>query len=229
MNILNLIKNKTFGNHSDPKIYSLGTEFEINNWIISEFIVKKLIPISGVHPFPLSELQLMVAAVCHLKPDRIFEWGTNIGKSARIFYEITKFFNIESLIESIDLPDEVEHNEHPQSKRGFMVKGLKNVNLHQGDGVSVAMQLYLSSPPKKVLIFVDGDHSYESVKNELNKIHVSIPMAWILLHDTFYQSEESKYNIGPFKAIQEFLSDHPGIYKVKSTDLGLPGMTLLYK
>ena len=60
-------------------------EFEVNNWIISEFIVEKLVPVVGVHPFPLDELSLMTAAVCRFQPELIFEWGTNIGKSARIF------------------------------------------------------------------------------------------------------------------------------------------------
>jgi len=229
MNILNNLKNKILGNHSDPKINSKCTEFEVNNWIISEFIIKKLIKISGIHPFPLTELHLMTSALCYLKPDLIFEWGTNIGKSARIFHEIAKFFKINTSIQSIDLPDYVAHNEHPQSKRGYLVRGIKNVDLHQGDGVSLAIKLYQPDLHKRVLVFIDGDHSYKSVKNELNQIYKSIPKAWILLHDTFYQSPESQYNIGPSVAIQEFLTEHPGLYRLKSTDLGLPGMTLLYK
>ena len=44
------------------------SEFEVDNWVISDFIVKKLIPIVGTHPYPISELNLMVAAVCRLKP-----------------------------------------------------------------------------------------------------------------------------------------------------------------
>ena len=39
------------------------SEFEVNNWVISDFIVNKLAPIVGTHPYPIGELNLMVAAV----------------------------------------------------------------------------------------------------------------------------------------------------------------------
>ena len=57
----------------DPAVNTHCAEFEVNNWIISEFVVGTLVPIVGVHPFPLNELFLMVSAVCRLKPDYIVE------------------------------------------------------------------------------------------------------------------------------------------------------------
>lgn len=171
----------------------------------------------------------MTAATCYLQPEQIFEWGTNVGKSARVFYEISKFFDFKSIIHSIDLPDEVSHIEHPNSKRGYLVKNCKNVFLHQGDGVTVAQKIYMQKPNAKTLVFVDGDHSYESVQNELSQINKVMPNAWILLHDTFYQSKQSDYNVGPYIAVQEFLAKNTNKYKTKFTDLGLPRMTLLYK
>jgi len=163
--IKSFFKNK---NYNDPALNLNCSEFEVNNFIISEFVAEKLFPITGAIPFPLSELMLMTAAVCRFKPDVIFEWGTNIGKSARVFYEITKAFNIDSEIHSIDLPDDISHNEHPKEKRGIMVKGLNKVHLHQGDGVTKAIEIYnsISSKKPRVLFFVDGDHSYESVIRE---------------------------------------------------------------
>jgi hypothetical protein len=71
----------------------------------------------------------MIAAVCVLKRTHIFEWGTNLGKSARIFYEVARRFGIETQIYSIDLPDDIEHVEHPKEKRGVSAKNLKGVNL----------------------------------------------------------------------------------------------------
>src|SRR4051812_22860104 len=90
--------NKTVGKYEDPALNLNASEFEVNNWRISEFVVEKLVPVVGMHPFPLDELMLMTATVCRFKPELIFEWGTNIGKSARIFYEITKSFDIRSEI-----------------------------------------------------------------------------------------------------------------------------------
>jgi cephalosporin hydroxylase len=214
--------------YKDPAININSTEFEVNKWIVSEYIANRLMPVAGVHPFPLDELMLMTSTVCRFKPELIFEWGTNIGKSARIFYEITHTFKIDCEIHSIDLPDDVFHNEHPQKNRGKMVKGIDSVKLHQADGLTKSLEIYNEKKPKgNVLFFVDGDHSYESVKKELEGILKNIPNAIVLLHDTFYQSEDSGYNIGPRKAIEETVSKEN--YKIISTTCGLPGMTLLYK
>lgn len=207
-----------------------GNEFEVNNWIISDFIINRLAPVVGFHPFPLNELMLMTSAVCYFKPEFIFEWGTNIGKSARVFYEITEAFKIKAHIHTIDLPDDVFHNEHPKHNRGIMVKNLPRVTLHQADGLKRSFELIEKHKPKgRVLFFVDGDHSYETVKNELQTILTHYPDALVLLHDTFYQSEASGYNVGPYKAIKEIMASRGDAYAQIATNMGLPGMTLVYK
>ena len=215
----------------DPFVNMRCHEFEVNNWIVSEFIIDKLLPVVGFHPFPINEQMLMVATVCRLKPTHIFEWGTNVGKSARIFHETCSGFSIKTEIHSIDLPDDINHIEHPKNERGKFVKGIKEVTLHRGDGVKTALQIISECKDNaaRPLFFLDGDHSYESVKNELSKIITCVPQANILLHDTFYQSEESGYNVGPYKAIKEVLSTTPNNFKVFSQNLGLPGMTLLWQ
>jgi len=213
----------------DPAKHTGSTEFEVNNWVTSDFIVNRLVPAVGTHPFPLDELSLMTAAVCRFKPTLIFEWGTNIGKSARTFLEIVNAFGIKSHIHSIDLPDDVFHSEHPKNERGKLVRGMSGVTLHQADGVARSLEILVSEKPQgSVLFFVDGDHSYESVSRELTAILTSVPNAVVLLHDTFYQSAESNYNVGPYQAIQDVLAQFPGKYKTRSTQLGLPGMTLIY-
>lgn len=204
------------------------TEFEVNNWIISEFVVKKLVPVVGFHPFPLNELMLMTSAVCRFNPALIFEWGTNIGKSARIFYEIIIAFKINCHIHSVDLPEDVFHNEHPHENRGMFVKGKKNVTLHQADGLTRSFEILSKNKPAgNVLFFVDGDHSFRTVKKEIKCILENVKNAVILLHDTFYQSEASGYNTGPYKAIKEETDIEK--FNIISTGFGLPGMTLVYK
>ena len=205
------------------------TEFEVDNWRTSKFIIHRLLPIVGSHPYPITELNLMVAAICRLKPKQVFEWGTNIGKSARIFYETGKQFGIPLEIHSIDLPNDLEHSEHPKSSRGRLVRGYAGVTLHQGDGLEKAVELYKKNPELPTLVFIDGDHSYESVYRELNGVIDTMPNADILLHDTFYQSEVAGYNIGPYRAVKETLEKRPGQLRAMSTNIGLPGMTLLYK
>lgn len=205
------------------------SEFEVDGWSTSLFVIKHLVPHVGVHPFPLQELMLMTGAVCRLQPSLIFEWGTNIGKSARIFHDIAAFYGIPSLVHSVDLPDDTEHIEHPGTGRGAMVIGMKGVELHQGDGLDTSLELWRQAGrPPGPLFFIDGDHSYASVRRELDGILAEIPDARILLHDTFMQSDAANYNIGPREAIEETLAKNPNHYKVVHSGLSLPGMTLLY-
>lgn len=214
-----------------PTLNEDSSEFEINKWLVSDFIVKKLVPRVGVRPFPLDEQMLMVEAVCIFKPTLIFEWGTHIGKSARVFYETSKAFNIPCQIHSIDLPEDVFHGEHPHRDRGKLVRRLKGVTLHQADGLTRAFEILdrSSQMNQSVLFFVDGDHAYETVRRELSEILKHVPDAKVLLHDTFYQSADSGYNIGPYQAIEDVLGGLKDKYYIKATQTGLPGMTLVYR
>lgn len=213
----------------NPVVNENCSEFEVDNWIISEFVLKELVPIVGIRPYPLNELMLMVSIVCRFKPTHIFEWGTHVGISARIFYEITKHYHITCEIHSTDLPDYVQHVEHPKHNRGVLVKNIHVVKLHQGDGLDVSLALYKHlSTKSRPLFFLDGDHEFRSVKRELAGIIKGAPHARILIHDTFYQSKRSGYNTGPYRAIREVLNAKRSRYVTLSTNLGLPGMTLLY-
>src|SRR5205085_6759104 len=158
----------------------------------------------------IHELLLVCAAVCRYRPSHVFEWGTHIGKSARIFYETTEYYGIPTDIHSIDLPDDVSHVEHPSNERGRMVRGLPRVHLHQGDGVDVAMRLWNSEgKPQSVLFFLDGDHAEQSVYRELSRVVAEVQTPVLLLHDTFYQSAASEYNTGPHRAIERIMGEHP--------------------
>ena len=205
------------------------SEFEVDAWQLSQFVLDKLVPAVGIHPFPLHELMLLSAATCKFRPPLIFEWGTHIGKSARAFYEVLTHYNIPGEIHSVDLPDDVRHVEHPSDERGRLVRGLDRVHLHQGDGVDVSVALWKQRDrPRGVLFLVDGDHAFDSVYRELSIIVREIPDANVLLHDTFFQSAASGYNIGPWRAIEEVMHANPGRFKRMDSGLGLPGMTLLY-
>ena len=85
------------------------------------------------------------------------------------------------------------------------------------------------SDRSRLLFFLDGDHSYETVRRELGEIRRDFPSASLLLHDTFFQSNESNYNTGPYRALQEFISEQAGYYASLVTATGLPGMTLLHR
>jgi cephalosporin hydroxylase len=172
---------------------------------------------------------LLSAAVCRFRPSYIFEWGTHVGKSARAFYEITHHYGIACEIHSVDLPDDTAHVEHPSHERGRMVIGVERVYLHQGDGVDVSLALWQAhGRPEPVLFFVDGDHAEASVYREVSSIARSVHAPAVLLHDAFYQSSESGYNVGPWRAVERVLREYPARFKRLDSGLGLPGMTLLY-
>ena len=138
-------------------------------------------------------------------------------------------YAIEADIHSTDLPDDVSHGEHPHGERGRLVHGRVGVHLHQGDGLDTSLEIYRAAGRKPGPLFLlDGDHSYESVLRELTGVTSEVPDAAVLLHDTFYQSKESGYNIGPNQAIGEVLAALPARYRMLHSGLGLPGMTLLY-
>lgn len=213
----------------NPSKNVAATEFEVDNWAISEFVRLKLVPLVGTHPFPLNELMLLTAAVCRFQPPQVFDWGTHIGKSARIFYECATHYGIDTEIHSTDLPDAADHPEHPRAQRGIMVAGLSGVSLHQGDGVNVSLDIWRSRDRKPTPLFLlDGDHAYESVLLELESILSEVPDAVVLVHDSFYQSPAAGYNVGPHQAIETALAHRPGTYRVLQSGLGLPGLSMLY-
>ncbi|MFN3531096.1 MAG: methyltransferase domain-containing protein [Candidatus Brocadia sp.] len=198
---------------------------EADKSMLSNFIITKLIPIVGTKPYPLDELLLICSAVSYFKPQAIIEWRTHSGCSARIFYETTKHLGVHAEIHSIDLPPSVSHPENLKDGRATFVKGLP-ITLHLGDGLDVAKELMKNKKNIFTLFFVDGDHSYQSVWRELNGIKTIAENAAILVHDTFYQGKESNYNCEPFEAVTKFAKENG--YAVWSTQLGLPGMSLLW-
>lgn len=221
------IKEST-GPWPDPVRNPTASEFEVDLWILSSFLLKEVVPVVGTHPYPLNELLLMAAAACRLKPPVVFDWGTHIGTSARIFFECEKAFKLGYEIHSIDLPPDASHVQHPGQEHGRLVHGLPKVHLHRGNGVKMALDQWQKlGRPKRPLFFVDGDHAYESVRDELNEIFSTVPDASALAHDTFFQSAESKYNVGPARAINEIIEKFPSRFRVIKSGLGLPGMTLL--
>lgn len=116
---------------------------------------------------------------------------------------------------------------HPHERRGVMVLGMKLVQLHQGDGLETSLAIWRKIGSLKPIVFIDGDYSYGSVIREIEGIIAAIPEASMLLHDTFFHSAESRYNVGSHTAVAETLAKTPGKYEVIHSGLSLPGMTLL--
>jgi cephalosporin hydroxylase len=189
----------------------------------SKFVTESLLPRAGHWPYPPGELQLMTVVMLWWQPDVIFEWGTNLGNSARVFHWIAEAFAIDTQIHSIDLPPDVAHVENVRELRGMLVRKFSDVHLHLGDGADKAVELFAALKPKRPLFYVDGDHRAEAVTRELDAIHAVAPAAPILVDDTHdWQISDS-----PRPAMLQFLDRHQGEYEVFEMVATLPGMSLL--
>ncbi len=194
---------------------------ETDKWALSA-CMGTIIDIVGVHPYPIDELFLMAAAYEFHRPQVVIDIGTHHGKSARIWYELGRLCGNDAVIHTIDLCDPT----HPENPGEMWAKFIKNlpVNKHIGDGCDTASELISQKPDANYLLFLDGDHSLETVRREL-KLADAIQQGCLLLHDTFYQPNSS-YNHGPYLAIQECLGRR-SFKQVLHQHAGLPGVSYL--
>jgi hypothetical protein len=143
----------------------------------------------GVPGYGEDELIFMHKTVKAFEPDRIFDWGTNVGASARIFYEATK--RTHCVIETIELPRIVERldRDYAGDRTGrWLVPGIRQ---HWGDGVTVALTRAAIWQPARPLFFLDGNHLRENVFREIWAINKFCPHGALLIHDTRQQPGEA--------------------------------------
>lgn len=194
---------------------------EVDKYSISQYLLK-LVKIVGYHPFPFDEQLLMASAFLYHKPDVIIDVGTHQGKSARIWFELTRHFGTQTSIHTIDIFD-ANHPEYPGHVLGKFIRGTP-VKQHIGDGYEISYDIIKKDSKANFLIFLDADHSYENVLRELQLARV-IKSGGLLVHDTFYQPG-SNYNHGPYLAIRDFSKEFT-FKQVIHLQTGLPGMSYL--
>lgn len=222
-NALKLIKPRKYNSKT---ILKEGSVFEVDCWALSELLLEKVIPKIGIRPYPLNEQMLMAAAVAFVQPRLIIEWGTHLGKSARLFWEVKKALGLECKIHTIDSM-EPEHPEFPGGARGKYLSGI-DVDQIIGDGATIARNL-IEGSTEPLLVYIDGDHSRESTKQDFT-IWDKLPSgSGLLTHDVLYQTPSS-YNIGPWQSLQELLrTQESSIAQTQWQLLGLPGMAFVGK
>lgn len=182
--------------------------------------VSAICTLLGIPGYPDAEIGLMVDTLEKFRPYWIFEWGTNRGSSARIFWEAARFIPLQVEIHTTELPDGIDYLEHPGEDCGLFVRGLERVTQHRGDGVETTLSLARLLPKRSTMFFIDGDHSAEVVQSELFEVGESYPGACILLHDTGHSVS------GPREALESFLACVPRQYEVTRVETPV-GMTRL--
>lgn len=154
------------------------------------------------------EITFFAETLFELAPSHIFEWGTNVGASARIFYELARVGAFACEVHTTEHPDHATHD-HPGGRCGQLLKDCR-VWMHTGDGLRRSLAEYaILGEPTRVLFFVDGDHSYDAVTRELEGIAEVVPTAVIIVHDTRHPLEETG------AAVADFLIDGHHNYDVR--------------
>ena len=194
---------------------------EVDKWSTSQHLLK-LVKIVGYHPFPLDELLLMSAAFQYHRPDIVIDIGTHLGKSARVWLELSSYFQTQTTIHTVDICNP-SHPEYPGDRLGEFIRRTP-VKQHIGDGYDCARGLISENPGAHFLLFLDSDHRYENVRREL-ELAKMVKRGCLLVHDTFYQPG-SAYNHGPYLAVLDVLRAQP-VRQVIHLHAGLPGMSYL--
>lgn len=199
---------------------------------LDRLVLETILPRAGLL-YPLAEISLMALVVDRVRPTHIFEWGTNVGASAKLFHVLTEALGMDTSIHTWDLPDNVSHGQHPGAEHGKLAQGLPRVQFHREDGLVGALAEYQrvksSHPEARVLFFIDGDHAYDSVLREITAIVSGLEEFHLLAHDTFVQKPEAK---GQFR--ESWLACATGLelsareYRWLNVGFGSPGMTYLW-
>ena len=195
---------------------------EVNKWAASSMVLA-LQRIVGDQPYPLDELLMMTAVFAYHRPEVVIDIGTHLGKSARVWHELSTRLQTGSTVHTIDVLDPT-HPEFPSARHAEFVRNTP-VKTHIGDGAAVAADLIRAEPGRRFLLFLDGDHRYETVLQELELVRLLADESGVLLHDTFYQPSSS-YNHGPYLALQHFAKTFP-TKQMLHMHAGLPGMSYM--
>ena len=199
---------------------------------LDNFVLEKILPKTAL-PYPFAEISLMALVVDRVKPTHIFEWGTSIGSSAKIFHHITESLGMDIPIHTWDLPEDISHGQHPGEDHAKLAKGLARVHFHRDDGLRGALAQYQieknKNPKTRPLFFVDGDHSYKSVIREITGLISVQDEFHLLAHDTFVQKPDVKGQsreswVGCPTALELAAQD----YRWLNVGFGNPGMAYLW-
>jgi cephalosporin hydroxylase len=156
------------------------------------------------------DFALYPVLIWNLKPATIIEIGSKDGGSALWLGDMLNNFDIEGHIYSIDIV-KVTSVQHPR------------VTYMEGNGRVLQETFtpnFLNSLPRPLLIIEDADHSYETSKHVLDFFNSYLKQGeYIVIEDGIISDliQDTSYNVGPHKALKEFLSEHEDEYEIDST------------
>ena len=179
---------------------------------------------AGVLGYTPEEMTFVYDTMAELRPSLLLEWGTNVGHSARMFWEAKRLLALDTEIHSIELSEPVSalRPEDEGKQRGHHVQGL-DVTLHVGVGVPTAVRLHAESGREPTLLYVDDNHSGPGLTHDLGVLTTEMPDAVILVHDVHLSTARfTECDL----AVRDFSVRHPEF--VADEVLGPCGMVRLW-
>jgi len=119
---------------------------------------------------PLTDVEALAAAVLHCRPRRIFEIGTYKGASCELMLRLMPEAQVISIAFARTLgPSERYNNDDlPVAAVGALVSQTNRARYTQliGDSHQIDPQVFLADHGPMDLVFIDGDHSREGVRQD---------------------------------------------------------------
>ncbi|MGO8703713.1 MAG: CmcI family methyltransferase [Candidatus Brocadiia bacterium] len=219
--IRNRVRRWVFGRPPPPPPLAQGPRLEVDKRYAAQ-LVYDIAREMDSWSYAWDEMMLMAAAFQYHRPSVVVDIGTQNGRSARIWYELSIRLGIPAEIHTIDLADP-RHPQYAGKDQGEFIRGLPVVQ-HIGDGFTIATEILSGRPAATALVYLDDDHSYENVRRELQLVAL-IREGCVLVHDSFYQPEPA-YDRGVYRAIEDSLPDL-NVAQVIHLQIGRPGMSYL--
>jgi predicted O-methyltransferase YrrM len=173
-------------NFNEERFLDLCRQSQIRDLCLTEIfgtdIEKISIPIGAIEEMTskpnLVELLYVSAIAKHLRARNIFEFGTYIGRTS--YY--LSYASEESIVTTLDLP--LERGSKTGNYLGTYFRGTEREDRIRQ--ILCESKEFDTTPLRKKMdfIFVDGDHSYEGVKNDTEKaFDMLAPGGVIIWHD----------------------------------------------
>lgn len=146
----------------------------------------------GLPAYGNQEVEFFENVLGRLRPTHVFEWGTNVGASARLFHEASLELNYKCEVHTVEIPDDLAllDRDHPGQRYGQWIEGLP-IHTHRGFGLIESIRLHKELGPERALFFLDGNHSYGVVLAELEEVAALDPGAVMMVHDTILYTGEA--------------------------------------
>lgn len=158
----------------------------------------------------LKELSILAFVCKAVQPDIIFEFGTFVGATTRLFALNSP---ATAKIYTLDLPENQVPHDVGSQFRSTQEEG--KIIMLSGDSKSFDFSGWIG---KCDLVWVDGCHTYECVVSDsANAFKIVKPDGWILWHDYRHSARWS----GVTRHLRELKRQYPGISHVKGTTVAV--------